>query len=124
VYAAKGISGASLWDTGLASPKLRATGYLVPFVFGPSLLLIGEPLTAITALIGVTSLASGLGGYLVAPLALWQRGALIVAALPLIKPGLETDTIGLSLAGMVLAINLLTRRREIAAKPAAVVQGD
>ena len=121
VYAAKGISGGGLWDTGLAALKLGATGYIVPFmfVFGPSLLLIGEPLTvlltAITALIGVTCLASGLGGYLVAPLALWQRGALIAAALTLIKPGLTTDAIGLALAAAMLAINLLARRRELAA---------
>ena len=121
VYAAKGISGGGLWDTGLAALKLGATGYIVPFmfVFGPSLLLIGDPLTvlltAITALIGVTCLASGLGGYLVAPLALWQRGALIAAALTLIKPGLTTDAIGLALAAAMLAINLLARRRELAA---------
>lgn len=118
VYAANGISGAGLWDTGIAALKLGATGYIVPFmfVFGPSLLLIGEPLTilltAATALIGVTCLASGLAGYLVAPLALWQRLGLIAAALTLIKPGLTTDAIGLAIGVLVLAANFLVRRRE------------
>ncbi len=119
VYAANGISGAGLWDTGVAALKLGATGYIVPFmfVFGPSLLLIGEPLTvlltAATALIGVTCLASGLSGYLVAPLALWQRIGLIAAALTLIKPGLATDAIGLALAISILVLNHLTRRRAL-----------
>jgi TRAP transporter 4TM/12TM fusion protein len=120
VYAANGISGAGLWDTGVTALKLGATGYIVPFmfVFGPSLLLIGDPLTivltATTALIGVTCLASGLAGYLVAPLAIWQRLGLIAAALTLIKPGLTTDAIGLALAILVLAANQFARRREAA----------
>ena len=128
VYAANGISNAGLWDTGLAALKLGATGYIVPFmfVFGPSLLLIGEPgtvaLTAVTALIGVTCLASGLGGYLVAPLALWQRAALVAAALTLIKPGLTTDAVGLALAAAVLAINWLVQRRVDEAAPRAAAQ--
>src|ERR671918_427297 len=43
VYAANSLSGGGLWETGLASLKLGATGYIIPFmfVFGPSLLMIG-----------------------------------------------------------------------------------
>ncbi|MEK9661440.1 MAG: TRAP transporter permease [Alphaproteobacteria bacterium] len=125
VYAANGISGAGLWNTGVAALKLGATGYIVPFmfVFGPSLLLIGEPgtvvLTAATALIGVTCLASGLGGYLVAPLAMWQRLGLVVAALTLIKPGLATDAVGLGLAAIVFAVNWLIQRRAEQPVPAS-----
>src|SRR3546814_16639985 len=64
VYAANGLSNAGLWDTGLAAVKLGATGYIVPFmfVFGPALLMIGEPfsivLAASTAGIGVVCLRS------------------------------------------------------------------
>ena len=125
VYAACGIAQSPVMATSWMAVRLGLTGYIIPFmfVFGPSLLLIGEPmtvlLTATTALIGVTCLAAGLGGYFVAPLALWQRGALIAAALTLIKPGLTADAIGLALAAAILAINLLARRREIAALPAA-----
>ena len=70
VYAANGISQAGLWDTGLAAVKMGATGYIVPFmfVFGPSILMIGEwqtiGLTAGTAILGVICLSSGLFGYL------------------------------------------------------------
>lgn len=130
VYAANGISGAGLWNTGVAALKLGATGYIVPFmfVFGPSLLLIGDigtvVLTSVTALAGVTCLASGLGGYLVAPLALWQRIALVAAALTLIKPGLTTDTIGLALAAAVLAVNWLVQRRADERVQVTAAEGD
>ena len=118
VYAANGLSNAGLWDTGLAALKLGATGYIVPFmfVFGPSLLMIGEPvtivITAITAMLGVVCLAAGLAGYLLASLALWQRLALISAAIVLIKPGLYTDAIGIGILAAVAGLNLLMKNRE------------
>lgn len=121
VYAANGLSGARLWETGIEAVRLGATGYIVPFmfVFGPSLLLIGEPTTivstAISAIIGVMCLSSGLAGFLIAPLALWQRLALIAAALALIKPGLMTDAAGLSILALVVATNYYARRRAVAA---------
>ncbi|MEQ8395258.1 TRAP transporter permease [Thalassobaculum sp.] len=118
VYAANGLSNAGLWETGLLALKLGATGYIVPFmfVFGPSLLMIGEPLwiltTATTAMIGVVCLASGLAGYLLASLALWQRLALITAAIVLIKPGLTTDAIGIGILVAVAGLNLMVKNRE------------
>src|SRR5690606_1819865 len=63
VYAANGISRAGLMETSWAAVKIGLTGYVIPFmfVFGPSLLLIGDLtdiiVTAITATIGVTCLA-------------------------------------------------------------------
>jgi TRAP transporter 4TM/12TM fusion protein len=118
VYAANGLSNAGLWETGLLALKLGATGYIVPFmfVFGPSLLMIGEPvtivITAITAMLGVVCLAAGLAGYLLASLALWQRLALISAAIVLIKPGLYTDAIGIGILAAVAGLNLLMKNRE------------
>ncbi|MBI1179647.1 MAG: TRAP transporter large permease subunit, partial [Alphaproteobacteria bacterium] len=124
VYAANGLSGAGLWDSGLAAVKLGATGYIVPFmfVFGPSILMIGEPLTIVTtalsALIGITCLAAGLSGYLLAPLPMWQRLVLVAAAIVLIKPGIESDALGLALVGLVALLNVVIRRRERAASMA------
>lgn len=108
VYAANGISRAGLWDSGLAALKLGATGYIVPyfFVFGPSLLLIGDwntiVVTTVTAVVGVVCLSGGFIGYLLTPASYWQRFCLIAAAFVLIKPGVLTDAIGLSLLGLVL----------------------
>jgi len=103
VYAANGISRAGLWESGIAAMKLGATGYIVPFmfVFGPSLLLIGEwhwvMLSVITAATGVVCLSAALIGYLLAPAPIWQRAMLFAAAIALIKPGVETDATGAAL---------------------------
>src|SRR5699024_3238536 len=70
VYAANGISGGGLWESSVAAVKLGATGYIIPFmfVFGPSILMIGEwhsvLMATTTATIGVIFLAAGLNGFL------------------------------------------------------------
>ena len=81
------------------------------FVFGPSLLLIGDwhvvLLTVITASAGVTLLAAGLSGYFVGLANPVSRLLYVSAAFVLINPGLVTDTIGAALAGAGLVLNLL-----------------
>lgn len=110
VFAANGISGATLWESSVAAVKLGATGYIVPFmfVFGPQLLMQGswpEILSAaLTATVGVVLLAAGLHGFLLTRASLWQRGLLVLAALVLIMPGTITDAVGLALGAAVLAI--------------------
>ena len=117
VYAANGISRAGLWESGLAAVKLGATGYIVPFmfVFGPSLLLIGEwqwvLISVITATTGVVCLSAGLIGYLLAPAPFWQRILLFVAAIALIKPGLTTDLTGAVCLALVLVAQSMEARK-------------
>ena len=100
VYAANGLSGASLWETGLIAVRLGLTGYLVPFMFvyGPALLMEGSwpqvLLAATTALVGVVCLAAALAGQLRSPLVRWQRLVLAAAAFVLVVPGLATDLAG------------------------------
>jgi TRAP-type uncharacterized transport system fused permease subunit len=120
VYAANSISQGTLWETGVATLKLGATGYIIPFmfVFGPSLLMIGSwdriLLTTITAVLGVTALAGSLHGYLLRPTRLWERLTLFGAAIVLIKPGLWTDLVGLGgLAAVVAAQQLLGARTPV-----------
>jgi len=78
------------------------------FAYEPALLAIGDwgtiALATATATIGVMCLASSLYGYLLAPLAAWQRVALAAAAFLLIKPGIVTDAMGLGLLGAVAAL--------------------
>ena len=108
LYAANSLSGAGLWESGIAAVKLAATGYIIPFmfVFGPPLLLIGSwgniAWTAVTALIGVICLASSLHGYLLLPIKLLLRFVLFISAIALIAPGLESDLVGLLLVGALL----------------------
>jgi TRAP transporter 4TM/12TM fusion protein len=104
VYAANGLSGASVMDTGWAAVKLGLTGYIIPFMFvySPSLLLMGESTVVATAVvsatIGVVCLAGGLHSYFFfGPARKWERVMLVAAALALIKPGWITDLAGLGL---------------------------
>jgi TRAP-type uncharacterized transport system fused permease subunit len=64
-----------------------------------------------TATIGCVLLAAGLAGYLLAAASLWQRALLVVAALCLIDPGLWTDIAGAVLLLLVVAVQLIRRRR-------------
>jgi len=116
VYAANGISRASLIDTSWAAVKLGLTGYVIPFmfVFSPSLLLMGDVTTvvlaSVTATAGVICLAAGLHSYFFfGPARWWERLLLIAAALVLIKPGWQSDLIGIVLVGACIGSQLLFR---------------
>jgi len=116
VYAANGISRAGLMESSWAAVKLGLTGYIIPFmfVFGPSLLMIGDwtqvVLTVITATVGVTCLAGGLHSHFFFGTArLWERAMLVGAAFVLIKPGLVTDGIGALLVALTVASQLLIK---------------
>ena len=119
LYAANGISGAGLWESGIAAVKLAATGYIIPFmfVFGPSLLLIGNWSAAtwsvITAILGVICLASSLHGYLLSALNLYFRLALFCSAMTLMRPGIESDVFGLVLLAIILIYQRMLLRRKI-----------
>ena len=108
VYAAAALAKTDLWSSGLAAMKVGAAGFIVPFMFiyEPSLLLIGDwtdaAMAFVSASVGTATLAASLMGYLLRPLALWQRTLLLAAALMLIKPGLITDTIGFGILFLII----------------------
>jgi TRAP transporter 4TM/12TM fusion protein len=128
VYAAASLAKADMWQAGFAAMRAGAPAYIVPFMFvyEPMLLLIVQDWASewpyvvwsiTTASIGVICLAGSLFGWLFAFALLWHRVLLFVAALCLIKPGLVTDTIGLSLLAIVAAAQILARRRDAPASP-------
>ena len=122
VFAAAGLAKADMWATGFAAMRAAAPAYIVPFMFvyEPMLLLVVEDwatqwhqvlLASASAIVGVIALAAGLHGWLLAFLPMWQRAMLLAGALFMIKPGLYTDGAGLLLLGVVLAMQLVDRRR-------------
>jgi TRAP transporter 4TM/12TM fusion protein len=119
VFAAAALAKANMWRAGFESVRIAAAGFIVPFmfVFEPALLAIGDwgtiALAAATATVGVMCLAASLYGYLLATLALWQRAALAVASILLIKPGLLTDGIGLALLAVVAGMQWFASRRAV-----------
>jgi TRAP transporter 4TM/12TM fusion protein len=116
-FAAAGLAKADLWKSGLASVKIGAAGFIVPFMFvyEPAILMIGDWPSIIgaslTATIGILLLAAGLHGYFIAYAALWERVLLVAAALCLIKPGLYTDLAGAALAAIVIAAQVARTRK-------------
>ena len=127
VYAANGISRAGLMESSWAAVKLGLTGYIIPFMFvyGPSLLLIGDAstiaLTIVSATVGVICLAGGLHSYFFfGTTRIWERIMLIGAAFALIKPGIVTDLIGAGLIAATIASQLMISRP---AAPAATAAG-
>ena len=101
-------------------------GFIVPFMFvyEPALLLIGpwyvSALAFASAIIGVIALASSLHGYLFAPLTMWQRPVLFVAALLLIAPELVSSLVGIVLLTVIaLQQKLAGRPRRVAARQRA-----
>ena len=121
VFAAAGLAKANMWEAGWQAVRIGAAGFIVPFMFvyEPALLMIGpwtEVLPAVaSATIGCVLLAAGLYGYLLRECSLWQRLALVAAALMLIKPGWATDLAGIVLVSVVLVAQ--RRSARLALKP-------
>lgn len=112
-YAAAGLADAPPFRTAWLACRLALAGFIVPwmFVFSPQLLFRGPwqevALAFISANIGIVALAASLEGYLLRPANAVERALLLVTALLLIKPGLETDLVGLGLLGIVLVAQRL-----------------
>ncbi|HYD57818.1 MAG TPA: TRAP transporter permease [Burkholderiales bacterium] len=125
VFAAASLAKADMWASGFAAMRAAAPAYIVPFMFvyEPMLLLIVQDWSSqwafvawsvITASVGVICLAASLFGWFLGLAKLWERVALFVAAMCLIKPGLITDGIGLALLALVAGVQLAARRAALA----------
>jgi TRAP transporter 4TM/12TM fusion protein len=107
-YAAAPIAKTGPMGIGFTACRLGIAAFILPYmwVYGPALLLIGDPLTvtwaAITSTIGIAGCAMGIQGFVFRPASTLERIALLVGALLLIKPGWVTDIIGLGLLVPVL----------------------
>lgn len=118
-FAAAGIAGSNMWETGYAAMKLAASGFIIPFIFAfsPELLLIGSTgsiiFSLVTALLGVLVLSVSLTGWLKAPLSWVSRIILFIASILLIMPEpLYGNLIGLLLAVAIMGIQFKVKRPE------------
>ena len=121
-FAAAGLSGGDPMKTGVASVKLAIAGFIVPFMFvyAPQLMLINTTLAegttvALTGCLGVFLIAVAVEGYFLAPVAMWLRAVATIGALMLIKPGLDTDIIGI----VVMAVLYFLQRKKASSAAAA-----
>jgi TRAP transporter 4TM/12TM fusion protein len=117
-YAGAGIAGSNPMKTGVTAFQLGIAGYIVPFMFiyGPELLMIGPVhkviFATLSATFGVYCLAAGVQNCLFMKTTFYERMLLLITSFLLIKPGLITDLVGLTLFGMVYLSQKLRQRRK------------
>jgi TRAP transporter 4TM/12TM fusion protein len=120
-YAAAGISGASMWETGVQAFQLTLAGFIVPFAYAynPALLIRGSPLEIVwiflTSVVGVASLAASVNGQLLERMGVFGRVALFVAAVLMIVPEKVTDFLGILIFGLPLLFQFRRRGTAIQA---------
>lgn len=110
-YVAAGIAKAHPFRVAFTAMRLGIVVFLIPIiiVYNQALLLIGTPgeiaLATVSAIIGVSSLAVGLEGYLLSRLNWLQRLLFIGGGTLLLAPGMVTD-----LCGVVLLVLVILRQ--------------
>lgn len=116
-YAAAGIAGANPSKTGYTAFWLGMAGYIIPFMFiyGPELMLIGDPLhiiwATLTATLGIVFLAAALQKCMYVKTTWYETLMFFAAALLLIKPGLTTDLLGFAFGSFAFASQRFRRRK-------------
>lgn len=117
-FAAAGIAGSGLWETGWEAIKLAATGFVIPFIFciSPELLLIGNSfdiaIGIITALIGSVVFAVAINGWFFKMLNKLYRLILGVAALMLFVANPLLSVIGLVISLVTLGFIFITEKKQ------------
>jgi TRAP-type uncharacterized transport system fused permease subunit len=116
-FAAAAIAGAKTWEVGWQGMRFAIAGFLIPFMFvlGPAMVLEGTAfeivMVVITGTVGVIALAASVQNWLMTRCAVWERVALAIAAVALIKPGLATDIIGGVIMAVIVILQLARRKK-------------
>lgn len=115
---AASMARADFWKTALTSFWYAVPGFVVAFMFvySPPLLMQGTPLeitlAACSAAVGVVAAAGALTGWFWGWAAWWERAALGVGSVMLIKAGTATDLAGLALVAVPGLRRILGRQRQ------------
>ncbi|RNF40212.1 TRAP transporter permease [Planococcus salinus] len=116
-FAAAGISGSEPMKTGVISMKLGLAAFIVPFMFvyGESLLLIGDAstiiLSVITAAIGIWGIASAVEGWLLRHSLWYERLVMFAGSLLMIIPGVYSDVIGIAVLVSIIVLQKVTLKQ-------------
>jgi TRAP transporter 4TM/12TM fusion protein len=125
-FAAANIGGADPNRTGWTAARIGWAAYIVPFlfVFSPSLLMQGEPMTiawaAITAALGIWLGTIGVVGFFYRPLSAALRALYVVAGVLTLIPAdmfrgaYLTDVVGLAMGVVLLGRELRLGRTRVA----------
>jgi len=128
-YAGAAIAKAKPMKTALNATRLAIAAFIVPYVFSlnPAMLFLNEAgeiggvgiisvvSIVISALLGIYSVAAGLGGYLEDHLNPIMRLALIAGGLCMLIPGTVTDLVGLLVLVAIISLQRLNKKRKAVA---------
>lgn len=116
-YAAAGLANSNPMATGLMAVRLALAAFIVPFMFvyGPTLILVGQPaeilIDVVTAMIGIFALSASLEGWLLIKINIIFRVLLVFSAICMVYPGLPSDVVGISILIIVGMINWFNRKK-------------
>ena len=117
-YAGAAIAQSNPMKTALTATKLAIGAFIVPYVFAlnPAMLFVDtnafEVITiCITSFIGICAISAALEGYLLKHMSWPERIMSAAGGLLLIYPGLVTDSIGLALVAVVVATQVIGRKK-------------
>lgn len=122
-YAGASMAGADPFKTGNTAFRLALGKVLVPFVFvfSPSMLIMAPGFTwmefvgsTAACLASITLLSAAFSAWLLAPLAMWERLVLAVAALPMILATPSSIVAGLVIGAPVLFRQAIARKAAVA----------
>ena len=117
-YAGAAIAQSNPMKTALTATKLAIGAFIVPYVFAlnPAMLFVDtnafEVITiCITSFIGICAISAALEGYLLKHMSWPERIMSAAGGLLLIYPGLITDSIGLALVAVVVAMQVIGKKK-------------
>lgn len=119
-FAGAGIAGAHPYRTGFEAMKLSSFLYLMPFMFVYTPMLMPDGFNSEVAytwalmFLAAIPYGAGVVGFLIAPLAVWERVLLIAAGSLMVFGGVVTDVIGMVILLAVSSRQWLVVRRRYA----------
>jgi len=120
-YTASAIARAEFWPTAFNAVKLASVAYIVPFFFAyqPGLLLGTQPFsmdvveTVLFAILGCVAFSSGIAGYFIRKMNIFERILMCAAALMMIDTGTISDIIGVAIAGTLVILQILNKKKAV-----------
>ncbi len=120
-YAGAAIAQANPMKTAFTATKLAIGAFIVPYVFAlnPAMLFIDTTVVEIiqiclTSLVGIFGVSAALEGYFLRHMTWYQRLMSLAGGLLLIYPGLLTDALGLGLVIVMVIMQMVERRKDLA----------
>ena len=119
-YAGSAIAHSNPFKTGVIATKLAIAAFIIPYIFAfnPKMLFIEATVLEvvviiITSFVGIFALSSGLEGFMLKRLRIYERLPLILGGLLMIYPGHITDLVGFIIVAGILVSQIILRKKSV-----------